>query len=168
METVDLPLVLVDSTLRDAFQLMESAERSGFVAVLDNQVWLYKAGEVVLSISEGKQTVRDLDKKLPVGVASEVQVTRADLDWLNPHHTYQAFESLLESINHSYLMMRLPGTRDSGTMVRIITRYETLGYELNSGPVQCYCTNVNSGPHECRRMPPDRRCVICGQPIRCI
>jgi hypothetical protein len=50
MDVVELPIVSVDASLRDVFQTMKNAGRSGVVVLTDDKAYLYKAGDVVLGI----------------------------------------------------------------------------------------------------------------------
>src|ERR1700678_4042378 len=99
MDTVELPFVSASESLRKAFQRMKAGKRSGVIFIADGQAWLQKAGEIVIGISDGKHRIEDLERKYPVGLASEAQLRQPKLDWLNPPQTRSAFESLLDKID---------------------------------------------------------------------
>jgi hypothetical protein len=165
MDVVELPIVSIDASLRDVFQTMKNAGVSAVVVLLDKTAFLCKAGDVVLGIDAGKQTLRDLEQKWPVVIPSGSHLAQPDLDWVTPHQTAEAFETLLGSFNLSYLLALRPTVH---TRTRVITLHESLAAEIGTGPVRCYCTNTNTGPHPCDPVPADQKCGLCGMSIKCI
>ena len=168
MDIVDLPVVPIETSLREALDIMKRANRSAVIGHDDDDAWLFRAAWVVWGIAGRKKRLADLELKQRVHTALPSDESARAVDFDNPHRSRDAVEKLLDSVVRPYLMRAdIP----FGGMTRIITRHESLGYDFGSGPADCYCTNPNRSddPHsyDQSRMPKDGKCTYDGSRIVC-
>ena len=152
MDIVSLPLLSIDTPLRDARAAMKAAQCSAVVAMEDGDLWLFKAGAIIPALRSNKRTLGDLEWKWPVHTASDTQVARHGLDLLNPRSTPLATETLLDQMGRLYLFGG-PQSHSPAMgvqMATFITRHEKLARQMGNGPADCYCTNPALGdePHD--------------------
>src|SRR5438105_3138206 len=168
MDMIVLPVLPIETSLRDAFGEMKTARRSAVIAHDGSDAWLFRAAWIVWGIAAGKKRLADLETKESVHMVSPSHKTAQAIDFDNPSGTRDAVENLLDSVIRPYLMRT---SVSFGGMTTIITRHETLKLDFDSGPADCYCTNPNrrDDPHSYSQgqVPADGKCTRDGSKIVC-
>ncbi len=162
MDVIDLPLMYLDSRLRDAVAAMRRYERRAVVGTEGNSFWLFKVGQVFRGLAAGRKNLSELERQWPV---APVMPPALNYPWLNvvfPHQAGSEFEKFLDSAGASYAL-----TSASRAVAVVVTRHESLAAEVSGGPKDCYCSN--EPPHE---FPPPKvstgqKCPICEKPVYC-
>jgi hypothetical protein len=166
MDTIDLPVLSITTALRIALEEMKAAKRSALVAPDGEACWLFRAPWVVWGIAARKETLADLEQRLPVHLASTTYDLAKAIDFSNPYSTQAAIEDLLDTVKRPYLMA---ASVSFGQMATIITRHESFKDDTDLGPADCYCTNPGrqDNPHSYSKPPDDRKCVYDGSRVEC-
>jgi hypothetical protein len=169
MDTIELPILPINTPLQEAFDAMKAADRSAVVSPDEHRLWLFKAGWVVAGMSRGEKTLADLEKRCRVKQVTPKVATEMGIDLAQPHLTMTLVEDFLDKVDRRYLTAALiPSVRKG--MAMIITRHEGLAAAIGSGPASWYCTNPDlEDPHhyEPPPLPADRRCRYDGWKIVC-
>lgn len=168
MDTIDLPVLPIESSLREAFGEMKRAGRSAVIGEDESGAWLFRAAWIVWGIAADKQRLAELENRQSVHRVSPSHKTAQAIDFDNPHGTVSAVETLLDSVVRPYLMK---ASVSFGEMTMIITRHESLKFDFGSGPADCYCTNPNrrDHPHSYSQddVPDDGKCTRDGSKVVC-
>jgi hypothetical protein len=169
VDIVEVPLLSINASLRQAIAVMRQTQRSAVVALENGECWLFKAGWVVAGLAREDRILADLARKYPVHLAPDAEMAQEGIDLTNPRSTWSAAEQFLDRVGKFYAL-GLP-TASPGSMARIITRHEGQAAEAGSGPADCYCTNPNQSddPHAYDQpIPVDRKCTYDGSDIVCV
>lgn len=162
MEVIELPLLPLDSGLRDAVAAMRRYQRKAVVGTEGEHFWLFKVGQVFRGLAEGRKSLSRLERQWPVVPVRPEAPNYLRLDLVFPYRTGTDFETFLDSARASYAL-----TSAASAVAVVVTRHEGLAAEVSSGPKDCYC--ANEPPHE---FPPPKvssgqTCPICGKPVYC-
>jgi hypothetical protein len=167
MNALDLPVLVIETPLKEAFSTMKKSERSAVLATDREGCWLFKAGWIAVGISHGDKILADLKHRHRVYRPSQNEAR--GIDWERPVKTSTAVKTLLYTAGTSHMVLSpLPL---AGKTARIIMMREPLADDIGLGPSDCYCTDPPAGhdPHDYNRgdVPPDRKCYRDGSQIVC-
>jgi hypothetical protein len=134
-EPVTLPLVDFDTTLRDAFETMRRAHRSGVIALRADAYYLFLAPDIVVAIATGTaRTLADLH-------APEVHIGPKRVTELPTNLVVRGIRGIAaEAVDWLRHQMRDYGVLSaSPDAVEVMASFEALRTELESSPRDCYC-----------------------------
>jgi len=167
MKALDLPVLTIKTPLKEAFLAMKQSERSAVLATDYEGCWLFKAGWIVIGISNGVEILADLTQRHHVEQPSNRDIQ--EINWETPARSSSHIKTLLYKVQRSYIVSTpLPA---AGKSARIIMFREPLSYDIGLGPSDCYCKKPPAGqdPHDYSRddLPPDGRCYYDHSGITC-
>jgi len=167
MKALDLPVLRIETPLKEAFSTMKKSERSAVLATDSQGCWLFKAGWIVVGISHGDTVLADLKQRHRVHQPSKSEIQ--EVNWETPAKTSSQIKTLLYKVQRSY-MVSTPFAA-AGESARIIMFREALAYDIGLGPSDCYCSEPPAGhdPHDYTRdqLPPDGKCFYDRSKIVC-
>jgi hypothetical protein len=169
MDVIELPFLFRHITLRDSVETMKEVElagvviRNGFLGY-----FLLRAAEIYAALADrpfsADLRLRDVQNGFRVHEISDNDVSKWNLNLVDPHQTYTDFEQLLDQENVNYGLLAAssrPG------FVSIVTRHEGYSEQMRSAPKACYCSN----PDFMHPYPPPAKSsgdtCYCNHPISC-
>lgn len=162
MEVVELPLLVIDDTLRTALQAMRGAQRSGVVARRHEDALLFTVSEIFAGLAYQKERLSDIAPQEDAHFLTERDAFAAGLDLKDPYRTYGAYESFLDSVGKSYAVVAF-----GGATATIVTRHEGLAPALLAGPKDCYCLGSPSHSFPPPSVRTGDACSYCNSTIHC-
>lgn len=162
MDVIELPLVYLDSKLRDAVAAMRRYERRAVVGIEGNSFWLFKVGQIFRGLAAGQKSLAELEKQWSVVPVQPPAPNYPRLDVVFPHQTGPEFEKFLDSAGASYAL-----TSAGRAVAVVVTRHETLAAEISGGPKDCYCSNEPAHEFPPPKVSTGDKCPICGKPVYC-
>src|SRR5579864_3375356 len=134
METLSLPMIKVEDSLRDVIKLMRATSRSGAVFREGNKYWLVKAPDVVIHIRMDPEATIS---SLPHAPIREIDVARVARKTPGPTlHLRSLADELTQSETGLGVLV------ESEKQVVVATVSEALHTLLFSGPRDCYCSKT--------------------------
>lgn len=136
MDIVELPIVYGDSTLRDAFNVMQKARRSAVVFRDGSDLWLTEAVDIARGLMENKNNLSRLHERQKLHVPSLLRLGTLGVSLADPLSTWREMESFLDETQQLYAILAT-----GKNQIVLVSRHESGITNLEPAPRTCYCTS---------------------------
>ena len=162
MEVVHLPFLPATTSLKDAVRAMRIQQRSAVVREEPTKLDMVKITKVFKALGHNMTELSNVNINEPVYRPSPAEISSLKLNTKDPRKTWADWESLLDSVGHSYALI------DSylGSAM-VVTRHEGQGGAINASPQDCYCLGPDEHSLPPATIVPVKNCSICSHKVHC-
>lgn len=162
MDSLYLPFLVQDENLSNAMNLMNQYDSRAIVIDHYEDLRLYMNRDVVNAIAENGNTCADLQRNKGQLLA-RFYYEPLDVERLSSLYFYDFLEKSLDAQGVQYGIPFPPSQKIS--LVLVVTRHETLRYDLESAVKVCICPDNHT--YECPPVAETDQCEVDGKPLKC-